>query len=338
VAFLAGGLLASAGFGAARLDDESRTTTTGAARSVPSVPASPIGPVTPPGAEPVANVARVLGPAVVQIESNVGLGSGVVYRSEGYILTNSHVVSGANQVQVRLADGSRITGEVLGSDPVVDIAVVRATSDAELAVAQLATGVPVEVGQLAVAIGSPFELQQTVTSGIVSAVNRPVPNGNGVVAMIQTDAPINPGNSGGALADRQGRVIGINTSIRTETGTNAGIGFAIPIDTAIDTAQRIIDGTPLEQAFLGIAGQESPSGEPGVVVTQVTPGSGAEVAGIEVGDRITSIDGQPVTDILGLAALVRAQRPGEEVPIELFREDQPMQVQARLGTQASPGG
>lgn len=334
VAFLAGGLLVGAGFGVAQLDEgDTRTTPTLIRTSNP--PALP--PSAQPGVEPVADVARILGPAVVQIETRAGLGSGVIYSPEGFIVTNNHVITGSRQVQVRLADGRRLAGEVLGTDPVVDIAVVKIDPVGDLPVAELALGVPVEVGQLAVAIGSPFELQQTVTSGIVSAVNRPVPNGAGIVAMIQTDAPINPGNSGGALANRNGQVIGINTSIRTETGTNAGIGFAVPIDTAMDTAQRIINGEPLDQAFLGVAGREPPSGETGVLVTEVTPGSGAEAAGVQVGDRITSIEGQPVTNLLGLAALVRTQRPGDAVAIELIREDQPVEIQVTLGTQSAGG-
>jgi putative serine protease PepD len=339
VAFLAGGLLATAGFLAAQVGDGTEVVTAPTALATP--PATNPPPAIDPesrGAEPVADVARILGPAVVQIETEIGLGSGVIYSADGFILTNNHVVSGSAGVTVRLADGSRLQGEVLGTDPVVDIAVVKVEPHRELPVAELALGVPIEVGQLAVAIGSPFELQQTVTSGIVSAVNRPVPNGTGIVAMIQTDAPINPGNSGGALADRRGRVIGINTSIRTETGTNAGIGFAVPIDTAMETARRIIAGEPLDQAFLGVAGQEPPGGERGVLVTEITPGSAAEQAGLQVGDRITALDGQPVADLLGLAALVRSQRPGAEVVVDLVRDDSSLQVPIELGTQSQPGG
>jgi S1-C subfamily serine protease len=338
VAFLAGGLAVGGGFFVAGLDSDTVTAPPPAEApggAIVTVP--PALPAPPPasGQEPVADVARILGPAVVQIETTIGLGSGVIYASEGLILTNSHVVSGTGgeQVTVRLADGTRLPGQVLGADPVVDIAVVRVDPPPDMPVADLALGVPVEVGQLAVAIGSPFELQQTVTAGIVSAVNRPVLNGNGIVAMIQTDAPINPGNSGGALADRFGRVIGINTSIRTETGTNAGIGFAVPIDTAMETARRILAGEPLDQAFLGVAGGDPPGGERGVLVTEVTPGSAAESAGILVGDRIVAIDGEPVVDLLGLAALVRSRRPGSEVTVDLVRDTVSLQFRVELGAQ-----
>lgn len=149
--------------------------------------------------EPVAAVAEAVSPAVVQIETSAGLGSGVVFDESGLVLTNAHVVGDDDQVVVRQADGSSVDGEVLGADPSTDVAVVQIDSDAVLGTACLALGEEVRVGQIAVAIGSPFGLDQTVTSGIVSAVERPFPNSDVVVGMIQTDAPINSGNSGGAV-------------------------------------------------------------------------------------------------------------------------------------------
>ena len=172
------------------------------------------------GDEPVAAVASVLGPAVVQIETDTGLGSGFVYDGDGLILTAAHVVEGARSVTVRFANGTRTTGTVVGTDSSTDVGVVRVTGVDDLAVATLALGVDLQVGQTAVAIGSPFGLDQTVTAGIVSAVGRSTETAgsDGVtraIPAIQTDAPINSGNSGGALADRQGRVIGVNSSIIT---------------------------------------------------------------------------------------------------------------------------
>lgn len=291
--------------------------------------------IAPPAVEtddPAAFVAAVLSPSVVQIETRRGMGSGVVY-ADGLILTNHHVISGSENVQIRLSDGRTLPGQVLGSDPRTDIAVVSVGPGHGLAIATLALEDDPQVGEFTVAIGSPFELQQTVTSGIVSAVNRPVYNGSGWNAMIQTDAAINPGNSGGALANRQGAVIGINTAIQTDglSSTNAGIGFAMPITTAHDVATRIINGEPLEPAFLGITGGEPASDELGVAVVEVIAGSAAQTAGIRVGDRILTIDGAPVTGFEQLAGLVQTSFPGDQVSIELVRDGRTMLIDVVLG-------
>ncbi|MFV0523656.1 MAG: S1C family serine protease [Acidimicrobiales bacterium] len=329
-AFVAGGVLAAGGFGAAQLaarEDSggSSATTTPAGGSIDptSVEADP--------SEPAAVVAEVLGPSVVQIETDFGTGSGVVYR-DGLIITNHHVVDGAATIQVLLSDGRLVPGQLLGSDPNNDVGVVKVPDDIPLPVAQLATE-KARVGQVAVAIGSPFRLQQSVTEGIVSAVDRPVPSGELYVAMIQTDAPINPGNSGGALADRAGRVIGINTAIQTggTTNTNAGVGFAIPIDTAVRVADLIVAGQPIEAGFLGVGGGPTDDGSSGVQVTDVTAGSAAELAGIQPGDHILSIDGAPVTTFEELAGLVVAHPPDEVVDIEVIRNGQPLTLTATLG-------
>ncbi len=282
---------------------------------------------------PAAIVAQTLGPSVVQIETNLGLGSGVVY-ADGMILTNDHVISGASQIQVRSDDGRAFVAELVGSDPRNDIAVLSVGADAALPVATLADG-DLQVGQTAIAIGSPFQLQQTVTAGIVSALDRPVPNDvGGFDAMIQTDTAINPGNSGGALADRDGRVIGINTSIRTDgtSNGNVGIGFAVPISTALDVANRIVSGEPLEPGVLGISGGGADD-EVGVLVNEVTPGSGASHAGIQVGDRILTIDGAPVSSFAELAGLVQSSFSGDAVELVVLRgsASDPLSVVATLG-------
>jgi S1-C subfamily serine protease len=182
------------------------------------------------------------------------------------------------------------------------------------------------------AIGSPFGLDQTVTAGIVSSVNRPVEVNRSVVAMVQTDASINPGNSGGALVDIKGRVIGINDQIASSSGDNAGVGFAIPIDTAYDVAQRIINHQSLDVGFLGIASGDDPTdGEPGALVTQVTPGSPAASAGIKVGDIINQIDDQPVRSYMELVAQVRRHRPNDKIQLKLRRGDDTITVSVTLG-------
>ena len=336
VAFLGGGILAASGFAAAQeFGDEEVATPAPVIVSGSTDSTAPPVVVQPPDldtTEPVAFVAQILGPSVVQVEiPNLGLGSGVVF-GDGLIMTNHHVVEGSTNVDIRTSDGRVLAGEVLGSDVRTDIAVVSVGQGSGLPVAQLAVGVELEVGQTVIAIGSPFQLQQTVTSGIISSLNRPVFNGAGYNPMIQTDAAINTGNSGGALADRNGSVIGINTAIQTDglsTG-NLGVGFAVPIDTAKNIADRILSGEAIEPGFLGVAGGPTEDGTSGVSVDSLTDGSAADLAGIEPGDRIVTIDGAPVTSIEELAGLVQTKFPGDEVDIELFRDGQRLTVRATL--------
>jgi S1-C subfamily serine protease len=344
---VAGGLLTATGFAVGQLGrdgaataaagQEPTTTTVVSTTEAPETildvaPASTVPPTTGDAVEPAVTVAEVLGPSVVQITTDFGVGSGVVY-GDGLILTNAHVVEGARELTVQLGDGRRLPGEVVGAEINVDVAVVSVGAGHELPVATLATGERVQVGQTAIAIGSPFSLQQTVTEGIVSAVNRPVYNVSTYTAMIQTDAPINPGNSGGALADLSGRVIGINTAIQTDGSsfTNAGVGFAIPIDTAVSVADRLVAGIPIEPGFLGISGDTPSDGSAGVEVTEVTTGSGAHAVGLQVGDRIIAIDGAPVAQFEELAGLIVAYAPGQTVDLEIVRNGEPMMIKATLG-------
>jgi S1-C subfamily serine protease len=189
-------------------------------------------------AEPAAAVAEVVAPATVQIETASGVGSGVIYDPDGLILTAAHVVEGSDAVTVRLADGTAVDGNVVGADTDSDIGVVAIDGRDDLPVAVLA-GSPPSVGDLVVAVGSPFALDQTVTAGIVSALDRPASQGGPTVGTIQIDAPINPGNSGGGLFDLDGRLIGIPTSILGPISGNVGIGFAVPVSRVralLDTA------------------------------------------------------------------------------------------------------
>jgi S1-C subfamily serine protease len=284
----------------------------------------------PSSDEPVADVAEALLPSVVQIEvgGGAGVGSGVIFDADGLILTAAHVVAGNSQVTVRLANGDRYQGEVVGADGSSDIAVVEIDASG-LPAAPLAVGEELRVGQLAVAVGSPWGLDATVTAGVVSAVDRPVPGRGGVVSMIQTDAPINPGNSGGPLADRQGRVIGINVSIFSLSGANDGVGFAVPIDRAYQVAQALVEGQPVEPAFLGVSGADSES-RAGALVEEVFPGTPAEEVGLRPGDLVVSIDGEPVTGIADLAAEVRSHRPGETVTLEVVRDGETLTLEVEL--------
>ena len=293
-------------------------------------PASPQYPAPPVAEEPVVAVAEAVSPSVVLVEVGTGvefgLGSGIVWDAEnGYIVTNQHVVDGASRVKITLPDGINLEGEVVGGSSAHDVAVVRVDPDAaELVAARFAPASSVRVGQLAVAIGSPLGLTGTVTAGIVSAVRIQIQGGSDPsspvpVEMIQTDAAINQGNSGGALADWQGRVIGMNTLIHTTSGGSIGLGFAVPSDTVELIATRIVNGESLELGYLGITGQPADAGDIGVVVMEVVAGSPAEEAGLMVGDVIVSIDSEPMYDIVELSAAVKLRRPGEPVELTVAR-------------------
>jgi putative serine protease PepD len=329
---LAGLLLVAAGVIVGQVLD--RDQPTGAAATQNGVPPSTAGPGPVRGTadEPVAAVAEALTPSVVQLEAQQsGLGSGVIYDSGGFILTAAHVVDNVNEVTVRLADGTRLQGRVLGADGGTDVGVVK-VDRTDLPAATLATGVRLRVGQLAVAIGSPFGLEETVTSGVVSAVNRTLPNDDqSSRTVIQTDAAINPGNSGGALADRQGRVIGINSAIRTSGvgGGNVGVGFAIPVDIAARVAGQIVKGEPVRQTFLGVGGNNSPN-DAGAVVTRVVNGSPAAAAGLRVGDRIVRFNDLAIEGMDDLVAQVRSASPGTKVTLEVIRDGQTLRVTPQL--------
>ncbi len=302
-----------------------------------------VGPLSSGGTtnEPVADVARVVGPSVVLIETGLGQGSGIVWdEANGYIVTNNHVAQDSVTVRVTFADGAVVEGEVIGGDSRRDVAVIKVDpSTAELKQAVFAPAHTVEVGQLAVAIGSPFGLEQSVTAGIVSAVNRvnragSDANNQGPVSMIQTDAPINPGNSGGALADREGRVIGMNTSIRTDgvTDGNIGVGFAVPSETVDLIARRIVAGESLELGFLGIKGESPTDGSVGALVSEVVAGSPADQAGLQVGDQIVSVAGEPIRAMEDLAAQIQLYRPGDSVVLGIMRDGVRVTADVTLGS------
>ena len=293
--------------------------------------------------EPVATVAETVAPSVVRIDTATGTGSGIIYDQNGSVVTNAHVVLGSETVEVQLADGTRTTGKVLGSDPAVDIAILQIQENLNFRKATFATLDTVRVGQLAVAIGSPFGLEQSVTAGIVSAVNRAVPtlnieNGSRtVLEMIQTDAPINPGNSGGALVDRQGRVVGMNTLIRTDGNVegNLGVGFAIPTDTIFLVTERLITGESLENGFLGISGQDPTIGRAGALVIEVVSDSPADQSGLQEGDLIIAVDGSPVLGMSELAARIRLTSPGTVVAIDIVRNGEEIGLNVVLGALGS---
>ncbi len=266
----------------------------------------------------VSAVANALIPSVVQIETDAGLGSGVVYKKSGLILTAAHVIASATDVHVRLPNGRRVPARLVGADPRTDVAVVRATKG-RFRPAELAVGRPLDVGELAVAIGSPFGLSGSVTSGVVSATERVLRIGPRPAPMIQTDAPINPGNSGGALADEDGRVIGINDAIATATGQNAGVGFAIPIDVAASVAEDLVEGRKPRVGWIGVIGIDPPSGRKGALITGIQRNGPAHRAGIKRGDIVVSADHRRVASMAELSTIVRLARPGTRLELEILR-------------------
>jgi S1-C subfamily serine protease len=348
IGLLLGAVIAAAGFGLGRLsvsDDDPAGTTALEQRTVATVPGTTSTPPTslvgstepPPAAtvppvngelEPVAAAAAAISPAVVQLDTSSGTGSGVIYDAEGHILTAAHVVGNAGSVAVRFADGSSTTGTVLGADDTTDVAVVEIDAALVPAVAELAIGADLSVGQTAVAVGSPFRLDQTVTSGIISAVDRIVNR----VSMVQTDAAINPGNSGGPLVDLQGRVLGINDVIFTNSNDNAGVGFAISIDLAKIVADQITSGQEVALALLGVEVTASAMGDAGGLIQGVSSGSAADAAGLEVGDLIVAVDGDPIRDSEELRAEVITRAPGTVITVELIRNGERVVLDIELGS------
>jgi S1-C subfamily serine protease len=291
----------------------------------------------------VAAIASEVMPSVALVEvagpRGQGSGSAVVYRADGYLLTNNHVVENAAEVNIVLPDGTENDAEVVGTDPRSDLAVLRVDRD-DLPVPDFAAESP-GVGDTAVAIGAPFGLDGSVTAGIVSALGRSVSTpGAPLVDLVQTDAPINPGNSGGALVDADGRVTGINTAILSPSGGNNGIGFAIPMATAQSVADQLIEDGTVEHAFLGVRGttvdpriaeQYALSADEGAVVSEVTEGSPAAEAGLQQGDIIISVAGGEVSSMPDLVGRISAQQPGDTIELEVVRGGETLTLEADLG-------
>ncbi|MBZ5735011.1 trypsin-like peptidase domain-containing protein [Nocardioides sp. TRM66260-LWL] len=311
----------------------------------------------------VEKAAQDVLPSVVKIyvqgSQESGSGSGIILSSDGKILTNDHVVEVAGQggtITVAFSDGSTHTAKVLGTDPLTDTAVIQASGVSGLTPATIGKSSGLKVGQDVVAIGSPFGLESTVTSGIVSALNRPVDVGSDsdnnatVYPAIQTDAAINPGNSGGPLVDMAGHVVGINASIRTSgssglggsEGGSIGLGFAIPIDEVLPVVQQMLDGETPTHARLGISVADAASSKAaaavgltnGAEVKEIGDGSTAAAAGLKVGDVITKVDDTQVTGSDSLVATVRSYRPGDTVSVTYVRDGDTNTVQLKLDSDA----
>jgi putative serine protease PepD len=289
-----------------------------------------------------------------------GQGSGFVYDAEGHIVTNDHVVEGAEQVSVRFWDGSTYDATVVGTDPSTDLAVIKVDAPASvLKPLELGDSTQLSVGEGVVALGSPFGLEGTATSGIVSALNREMtsPNGFTISNSIQTDAAINHGNSGGPLLNAAGQVIGVNTQIKSDSGGNDGIGFAVPSSTVAEIVPQIVSSGSVEHAYLGVAVASLPQsvadelGVPaGVMVTEVRQGTPAAEAGLRAatgsatvdgqsyptgGDVITAVDDTAIGDGADLQSAIDAKRPGDTVSITFTRDGTSTTVEVSLGTRPS---
>jgi putative serine protease PepD len=305
---------------------------------------------TPAAQGSVEQVASAVLPSVVSIQVQAaggsGEGTGVILSSDGLVLTNNHVVASAaagGEVQVTFNDGTTAEARIVGRDPVTDLAVIEAQGVSGLTAATLGSSADLDPGEQVVAIGSPLGLQGTVTSGIVSALNRPVRTGDSssveasstVIDAIQTDAAINPGNSGGPLVNLRGEVVGINSAIATlgaggQSGS-IGLGFSIPVDQARAIAQQLIDSGTATHARLGVSVQDSTDG---AVVAQIASGSAATEAGLQVGDVLTKVDDRVVEGADSLIAAIRSYRPGDEVVLTYRRGSDESTVTVTLGSDA----
>ncbi len=309
-----------------------------------------------PGLQSFSAAARIASPAVVSINTSkatndnphaadpwfrfffgeqgpsqpqAGLGSGVIVSPAGYILTNNHVIEEADEIEVFLNDGRKSVAKVIGTDPETDLAILKVDL-AELPVITLGDSDALAIGDLVLAIGNPFGVGQTVTSGIVSALGRTELGINTFENFIQTDAAINPGNSGGALVDIQGRLMGINTAIYSRSGGSMGIGFAIPTSTAKSVLEAIVRDGQVTRGWIGVEPQELspelaenfgiPAGR-GVVITGVLQNGPAAQAGVRPGDVITEVAGRPVSNVSQLLSAVAALKPGEASALAITRRD-----------------
>jgi putative serine protease PepD len=284
-----------------------------------------------------------ISPGVVSVETQTGegggSGSGFVLDGEGYILTNEHVVEGAQSVRVRFTEGGPVSARVVGTDASSDLALLKIDAgEQRLTPLTLGSSKTLKVGQPAIAIGSPFRLQGTLTTGVVSAIGRSIAGvGNFPIDnVVQTDAAINPGNSGGPLLDASGRVIGVNAQIASASGANDGVGFAIPVDTVKKVVPALKAGKEIKRPYLGVSTGDAKTGT-GAVVADVVVGGPAAKAGLRPGDRIVAIGGRKVEQSADVSAIVTEREPGDKIDIRVSRGGDERTLTATLGTRPDRG-
>jgi serine protease DegQ len=272
------------------------------------------------------------------------LGSGVIVTASGYVLTNHHVVEAADEIEVALADGKKLLAKVVGNDPETDLAVLRVSADNMPAIS-FGSSETLRVGDVVLAIGNPFGVGQTVTSGIVSALGRTGLGINTFENFIQTDAAINPGNSGGALVDAAGNLVGINTAIFSRSGGSIGIGFAIPVSTAKMVLEQIVKNGSVTRGWIGVEVQEitPPIAESfklgstrGALIAGVLRGGPADKAGVKPGDILLEVQGKPVADPAGMLNLIAALAPGQSAKLRLKRQSQEVDATITVGRRPKP--
>ncbi len=344
VAVGAAAALAGAGIGAGAV-----ALTEGGSPRATVTPIGPAGTNVAQTALGVPEVARLATPAVVEVDATSGSsspfpfgggggaaeGSGFVYDTAGHVVTNQHVVDGASSVKVKLPDGTVHSATVVGTDISSDLAVLKVDAPAsKLTPLALGDSSTLAVGDGVVAIGNPFGLDETVTSGIVSALDREIqaPDGTPIEGAIQTDAAVNHGNSGGPLLDLQGKVVGITAQIKSESGGSDGVAFAIPSNTIRNVVGQLLAGGKVQHALLGIAPADAPGG--GVRVLSVEAATGAGHAGIKAGDVLTAVDGMKLADAAQLRALIDAHKPGDRVTVTLRRGGATKTVTVTLGSRS----
>ncbi|MFU7558194.1 Do family serine endopeptidase [Roseiconus sp. JC912] len=291
----------------------------------------------PPGFQDFFNVPQ----AQPRQREETGMGSGVVVRRDGYILTNNHVVDGADELQIEFSDGSTTAGRIVGTDPQTDLAVVKVERE-NLTAIPIGDSERIQVGDWVIAVGSPFGLEQTVTAGIISGKNRVrgiVDDGDGFEDFLQTDAAINPGNSGGPLVNLRGELVGINTAIMSRSGSSAGIGFAIPVSLAGPVLNSIIEHGVVRRGFLGASLADVNAktiqgfglkARRGVMIESVLDGMPAANAGLLPNDVVVSIDGRAMSSSSQMKNYVASRPPGAMMSLEINRNGQPMKVQVDL--------
>jgi len=280
----------------------------------------------------VQSIYRLAHKGVVEITAAQGQGSGFVYDANGHIVTNAHVVDGASSISVKFWNGKTFSARVVGTDASTDLAVLKVDAPvSELFPLSLGDSNNLVVGDQVVAIGSPFGLEGTVTSGIVSALHREMtsPNHFAIDDSIQTDAAINHGNSGGPLLDAQGKVVGVNSQIESNSGGNEGVGFAIPSNTIRSIASQLISSGKAEHAFLGVVLRDS-SAQTGAAINQVRAGTPAARAGLHAGDVVTAAAGKHITSGSQLRAVINNHRPGDTISVTYTRGGKSHTVTVKL--------
>jgi putative serine protease PepD len=268
-------------------------------------------------------------------------GSGFVISADGYVVTNAHVIDGASRVTAKIGDGKALAAKVVGVDASTDLALLKVTPDATLRPLTLADSSAVQVGDATFAIGNPYGLDRTLTTGVVSAVHRSIqsPDGYAINGVLQTDAALNPGNSGGPLLDARGHVVGVNSQIATSSssdgtsGGNTGVGFAVPSDTVTRVVQQLRETGKASHAYLGVGTSDGTGGDgTGARIASVTPSGPAADAGLRAGDVLTSIGDTPVDDVEAMGTAVDAHRPGEQITVTYARNGRTATAKVTLGT------